>query len=234
MRTLIITLFAFTTLLGCARGGTGHFGDHAYYTPRSHYRIRYPEGQTHLLSADWTVANFRAEEQGQPFVRRQFAARSGRLSSFALPGASMSLISLPIDLVLAEGSDSEIWVRTVVLPPAWRTVPTWALLNSWAQALASRSSSLAPTGAPPPVVIRAQGNARVDGRAARWLELDIHRNGGEQRITLVALRTERGWRIRRRQSAPILLVFGLLSSAEHHENARQDFQRLISRVDLQR
>jgi len=232
--------------VGCNQPTVGHFGDGAYYHTRGHYRIRYAGDDPELLPPTrWRLTNYgRDEETGQPthaepghygYSRYDVAWLTGQ------PRLSRHSFSVPtVDLHYAarEGS-GEIWVRTMVLPTAWRNASAGEALHGALQAVGNTQLPLDPLGhrfAPSSTRITSYGPATIDERQGHYTELEVEGAGGDtQRVTLVALRPGgHEYRWHRRHHFPMMVVFGCASAPGDHARVRADLERLVRRVDIRR
>lgn len=233
-------------VVGCNRPTIGHFGDGAYYHTRGHYRIRYAGDSPALLpSTRWRLTNYaRDDETGQPthaepqrygYARYDVAWLTGQ------PRLARHSFNVPaIDLhYAARQGNGEIWVRTMVLPAAWRGASAGEALHGALQAVGDRQLPLDPMGhrfAPSSTRLVTYGPATIDAQDGHYAELEVERGTGDrQRVTLVALRPgDHEYRWHRRHHFPMMVVFGCASAPEDHARVRADLERLVERVDIRR
>ncbi len=236
MRPLLLIGLALITL-GCHRRTIGHFGDGAFYHARGHYRVRYEPNAQRLLPSRWHLTNYAHDDDGRPTFARPEVHGFDRLETGWLGGRGRLTFAIPrVDLHYRdERGDAEIWARTMVIPRAWESVPTEPLMHTIVAALVDPSAPMDPLGRrfqPTQLIVRRSGDARVDGRPAYWIELDVTRGLVEQRVTVVGMHISQPWQVRRHGRFPMMVVFGFASAPEEHESVRRDFAHFVSRVDL--
>jgi hypothetical protein len=238
---------------GCLRARSiGHFGDAAFYHVQDHYRVRYASAESRSLMSHetWTLDNFTSNVEGRPVEPRaeSWYWDDYDLSALGIPGGRRArrrvrMVRTPrVDLrfVHRQGA-GEIWARSALLHEAWARQPLDALMRYSVEAIAAHHPG-APMLVPriPPVspglrLVR-EGAAQIDGHPAYFMTFDERtrsRSGQwvEERFTVVGVRPSRPW-VTRRNRAPMLLVFGLASRPAQHDGLLEDFERLVSRVDL--
>lgn len=255
LSTIALVGFLAVAASGCLRARPiGHFGGAAFYHGQDHYRVRYAAAESRSLMSDetWLLDNFTSSVEYGPLEARtedwywdDYDLTALGIADGRRARRRVRLVRVPrVDLrFVHRGGAGEIWARSALLHEAWARQPLDALMRYSVEAIAARHAGapvLVPRVSPvsPYVRVVREGPARIDGRPAYFVTFDERtqaRSGQwiEERFTVVGVRPSRPWS-NRRHRAPMLLVFGLASRPGQHDALLEDFEQLVSRVDLAR
>lgn len=247
-----ILVAALGLFAGCRAREVGHFGEGAFYHVRDHYRVRYgTEGDPAraLLPAEWRIDNYQVDGNGRPTLARR--ARRFRID-YTIEHASGHRVRVRgvelFDLRYTNRRDGAvIFARTLPLSTSAADRELEGLMRDYvdrasggsyvAVSLLGRPAVLEQRWAPR--VLR-EGPAVVSGQPGYYatvemVDVDRHRVDPSSRgetITLVMMRPgHHRWRAGE-SALPMLVLFGLATRPEHHDEHLEQLRSFISRVDV--
>lgn len=249
MLSLVLSMLAVS---GCKRIAVGYFGDAAFYHLRGHYRVRYLPGEPmRLLPAGWELDNFATDGEGRPTVALLHERFWTDLSIETDVNRKVPARAEAVDLRFVHQRDGAvIFTRTLPLPSTADGRDLQVLARDFVDRTSGGSYSLVSVLGEPavreqrfaPRVLR-EGPATVNGQPAyytRFELVDVDRAqaaGGApgEMLTLVFIRPgNHVWRsgVDSRLELPMVLVAGLASRPERHDEHRDAFAAFVSRIDV--